>query len=271
MKKILVFLVFINITIFGYSQPNYANGNGTIIKVENTGGTTRTFRRHLKRVQIGDILYINNYDWSDFLVYANPKINTNEVIYKLKHGDIINIEQILEINEGEIYSVWLNIYKDNSKKGWLFFGENREPSSIPSPGRPISPSYCVPYYNNRWEILERINVNNKIWTIRRGDQRVAVAPYEKITVNVYDKLAGTNIISKITPTSDNPLIFVDVIAMSEETETIANGRWEERWLKIKHNRIEGWIFGRYASVERGGIKYLIPEDMIEYNLGFSLP
>jgi hypothetical protein len=30
MKKILIFLVFINITIFGYSQSNYANGNGTI-------------------------------------------------------------------------------------------------------------------------------------------------------------------------------------------------------------------------------------------------
>ena len=252
MKKMIFFLIFVNIILLVYSQPNYANGNGTIIRVENIGNTTRTFRRHHQRIQIKEILYINGYPADNLFIYTNPEINNNEVINKLEYGDIINIEQILEINEGNNYFVWLNIYKNNGINGWFFCGENRQ----------YSPRVCVPYYNNRWEILERISINNRIWTVRNlNNQRVSV--WQIINMRDNPGLVDTNVISQIFPSNNSWTLFVEVIAATEEIETIEGKT--DRWLKINHNGIEGWIFGGYVDVERGGVKYYIPEDMIYFH------
>jgi DNA mismatch repair ATPase MutS len=91
MKKIISFLVFINIAVFAYSQPNYANGNGTIIKFENTGNTTRTFRKHIQRIQIKNIIGIDGNFIENLNLYKNPEIKTNEIVGKLNYGDFINI------------------------------------------------------------------------------------------------------------------------------------------------------------------------------------
>jgi hypothetical protein len=84
---------------------------------------------------------------------------------------------------------------------------------------------------------------------------------------MYDKpgLKNTNIISQIS-NPDRPQWVVEVIAATEEEETI-NGK-TDRWLKINYKGTEGWIFGGPASVERGGPKYYIPENLIEFMFAF---
>ena len=42
---------------------------------------------------------------------------------------------------------------------------------------------------------------------------------------------------------------------------------KDYWLKIKYEDYTGWIFGAYIDIERGGPKYYIPEDVIEFGLG----
>jgi hypothetical protein len=239
-----------------YSQLNYADGNGTIISIENIENSTRILRKHIASAQIGNILNINYFRITDFNLYRNPEINENDIIDELKLGDNIDIMQILEISDENYYYVWLNIQKNNNN-GWFFLGKCNLREAV----------YRVPYYNNRWEILEYININNKTWTVRNlNNQQVSVWRI----INIYDNpgIVNANIISQIIPpNNNNPMIMLDVIAATEEMyiindETIHLYNRTDRWLKVNHNGIVGWIFGGYASVERGGLKYYIPDYMI---------
>jgi hypothetical protein len=89
------------------------------------------------------------------------------------------------------------------------------------------------------------------------------------TINLYDKpgFIGTKIISQIVPIrNDGWTFFLEITAATEETETIDGNT--DRWLKTNYNGIEGWIFGGYVDVERGGPKYYIPENIILSHLAW---
>jgi hypothetical protein len=259
MKKIISFLVFVSIAVFAYSQPNYANGNGTIIKVENTGKTTRTFRKHIQRIQTKNIADINVSFIKNLNLYKNPEIKEDEIVGKLNYGDFINIEQILETNTGKEYSVWFYLSKDDGIKGWFFGGECETGFEY---GR-------APYAHNRWEIIEHININNKVWTIRKLVHTFVLLD-GTITTNMYDKpgLRNTNVISKIS-NPDSPELFVRATAATEEEETI-NGK-TDRWLKINYEGTEGWIFGAPVSPLFNIPPYDIPEVLIWIMFGFFFP
>ena len=54
---------------------------------------------------------------------------------------------------------------------------------------------------------------------------------------------------------------------TEETETIDG--LTDHWLKVEYEPGKfGWIFGGYASVERGGPKYYIPEKTVIFDLSW---
>jgi hypothetical protein len=249
--------------ITDYYQPNYANGNGTIIKVEKVGKMTKVYRKHIQQIQIKDILNLSFIENSNHNIYLNSEFS-DKIVGVLNFDDLINIEQILEMNDENNYYVWLNIKKRDNVAGWFFLGE----SGKLGVGFNLPAGISVPYYNNRWEILESININNRIWTIRNmNHQQVSVYG----TTNIYNNpgLINSNIISQILlPKDDNSLVMLnlEIIAATEEKEEV-DGK-TDRWLKINHNGIEGWIYGGYAGVERGGLKYYIPDDMIELCLTF---
>jgi len=249
--------------ITDYYHPNYANGNGTIIKVEKIGDMTKVYRKHIDQIQIKDILNLSFFENSNHNIYLDPEFN-EKIIGVLNFGDLINIEQILEMNDENNYFVWLNIKKRDNVHGWFFLGE----SGKQSVGFNLPAEISVPYYNNRWEILESININNRIWTIRNmNNQTVAIYG----TTNIYNNpgLIDSNIISQIILKNDNDeliVYFIEIISATEEKEKVDGET--DRWLKINHNGIEGWIFGGYAGVERGGLKYYIPDDMIDLCLTF---
>jgi hypothetical protein len=256
MNKVLLIIIFLTNTIlFVHSQPNYANGNGTIINVENIENTIKTLRLHSQRFQIGNNINARSLRNENLYVYVKPEKEENGIISELFYGDFINIEQILEVIIENNYLVWLNISKDNGINGWVFFGEYEYKNA----------ESRVPYINNRWEIIEHININNRNWAIRNMNNQT-LSTWNKIDIMDNPGLIGTEIISQIIPPKDAlPVQHFNVIAATEETEIIDG--INDRWLKINYNGIEGWVFGGYVSAERGGEKYYTPEIIIFSQLG----
>lgn len=258
MKKILIFLVLlINTSIIVLSQPdNYANGNGTIIDTKIEGNVKWVFRKHIQCLQLGDFATdINLY------VHSEPDLTQNNIITKLETGDCINITQVAEVTIEDKYHVWLNIKTDNNISGWLYYNRYEINNTYAQ--------YAVPYFNNRWEIISRITIQKRIWTIRKMIGQV-VSIWANGVYNIRDNpgTAGTNVISEITlPVNESPLVIFSVIAATEETDVIDG--INDRWLKINYNGIEGWIFGGYTDVERGGPKYYFPENIIGHHFGWK--
>ncbi|GMO62701.1 MAG: hypothetical protein Ta2A_09520 [Treponemataceae bacterium] len=251
MKRIIFFIVLSSIAVFGFSQTNdYANGNGTIIDTKTFGNVQWTIRKHIQNVKIGNLAKKDN-----LIIYDMPSLNfTGKIIGNLKLNDNITVKQVAETEVHDTYFSWLLITVKNIE-GWIFFGKSDSKRA----------SYFAPYYRNRWEIVNTIEINNKVWRSRKIlDQILAV--WEVLNIRDKPGVVNTNIISKIIPSESNPQVNVIVIEATEERERIDN--IDDRWLKIRHNNIEGWIFGGYASAERGGPKYYTPEALIDFGLNW---
>lgn len=69
------------------------------------------------------------------------------------------------------------------------------------------------------------------------------------------------------------LVIIFSFLFADETPNYNNGNGtidgrKDHWLKVKYKDYTGWIFGGYASAERGGPKYYIPESSIEFDIGW---
>jgi hypothetical protein len=250
MGKIILVLILLSSTFtVGFSQVNdYNNGNGSILETKIERNVKWVIRKHIQIIKIGDLANNENLNIIDNLTLANGNI-----IGKLKLNDTINITQIAETTVGDVYYVFLKIEVDDKINGWIFFDK----------GKLESAPYFAPYYNNRWEILERINVGERTWTCRRIEQIVSV--WEVLNIRDKPGLIDTKVISKIIPPK-YPQVNVNVLGITEENDTI-DGK-QDRWLKIDYNGITGWIFGGYSGVERDGPKYYFPESLIYFGLGW---
>jgi hypothetical protein len=252
MKKLLfVAYILMNLAITMTAQSgNYKNENGTIIKIENTDSSQWIIRKHLQRVRIGDLASDENLNI--YMTY----LNMDKQIGRLKIDEYIDIDRLAETESDGFYSVYSNISTDKKISGWIFLGKFKEDWAV----------YKDPYYKNRWEILQTID-NGKKWTIRKMYGQM-VAIWENVNIRNEPGITNTKIISKIVPPEKgNPQVNLEVTEATDETETIDNKN--DRWLKIKYHNVEGWIFGGYASVERGGYKYYIPENIVLSILGSS--
>jgi hypothetical protein len=250
MKKILILCFFLfNMLILCFSQSNnYANGNGTIIETKTDGNVRWIYRKHIQYIQIGDLANDEN-----LIIYNKPALKNGAITGKLKINDDIHITGVMEAIEANHYYYWLNINMDNGINGWIFCGDDEYDGA----------RYRIPYFDNRWEIIESINSGGKLWTIRKMIGQL-VSVWEVLNIRDKPGLTDSKIISKIVPTGD-PQINLNVIEATEEKETI-DGR-TDRWLKINYNGVEGWIFGGYTSIERGGPQYWTPETIIYWKLG----
>ena len=181
----------------------------------------------------------------------------------LNDNDIVNVLEICTIEyldkpkdkwgnpQGEL---WYKI-KKTVVTGWIHI-------SLTDLGR-----YTDPYYNNRYEIIEKIESSGKKWTIRRMDQTISI--WERLNVRDRPGLGGKKLflLHDFEEGTRNPQENYTVIAMTEETETI-DGK-TDHWLKIEYIPGKyGWVFGGYASVERGGPKYYIPENTVIFDLSW---
>lgn len=282
MNKYLIFLlIFTNIVIFACSRfknyeiinkntieietknekdnilellGNYKNGNGTIIEIKNDESIVWIFRKHIQRREFP--VWFD--DFTDLIVYEEPVIENPIVITTLKNKNF-NILQIAEARTEDNDYYWIKIQTDNNIIGWIFCGLHEYRSA----------QFRIPYFNNNWEIIDSIAVSEILWTIRKMPKQ-SIVVFGKI--NIYDKpgLIGTKIITQTIP-ADNE-IFLNVLAITDEVDTIIEGRDTEfgrktdRWVKIDYNGIEGWIFGGYATVNRGGPLFWTPENIIDWEI-----
>jgi hypothetical protein len=248
---LLIFLAKVALLVFPQSN-NYAGGNGTIIETKTDGNITWILRKHVQRIQIGNIA--RDYSLS---IYDIPSLENGKIIGELKTDDYIDVSQIVEVISADDSYFWANISTDNNITGWIFckaYGQN--PAAL-----------LIPYFNNRWEIMGYINTGRKSWTIRKMVlQRNSVWK----VINIYDKpgLDGSMKLFELTPKDiDRRVYTVEVLSMTEEQDTI-DGQIDH-WIQIKdeQGRI-GWVFGGYTDVERGGAKYRTPEALVYSVLGW---
>ena len=91
--------------------------------------------------------------------------------------------------------------------------------------------------------------------------------FENLNIRNNPGTEKTEVIYTIRPKATDPFqTNVEVIAMTQEEETI-DGKTDS-WLKIKYKNYEGWIFGGYATAERGGPRYYIPENIVINDLSW---
>jgi hypothetical protein len=114
-------------------------------------------------------------------------------------------------------------------------------------------------------IIETIESDGKTWTVRKLEQSLSFIGWREDIVDILDKPRG-NTIYKVKSTRPN-LTFVHTLAITREIDTVDgieyNGKLlEDYWVKIiiDDDKI-GWIFGKKLDVERGGPKYLTPENV----------
>ena len=258
MKKSVLLILLLSLAQLAFSNPNYKNGNGTIISSSEKDGNKIIIRKcEVDDIKIGDLLRKDHRK-----IYEDYSFD--KLIGELKDNDVIKVSEVCTIT-------YLNKPKDkwNNPVGelWYKISLNEKPGCIC-----VSNSlgeYTDPYYENRYEVLEEIQTSKK-WTVRKLNQLVAV--WERLNVRDKPGLEGKKVFmlhdyDYSNGSGLNPQENHEILAITEETETIDG--INEHWLKIEYapNKY-GWIFGGYTTVERGGPKYYIPEAMVKFDLSW---
>ncbi len=256
MKKSILLIILLSISQFLFSNPNYKNENGTIITSSYENGIKTTLRRCVvNNIKIGDLLQEKNRTIYEDYTFKNS-------IGKLKDNDKVNVLEVYTIeNLNKPKGKW----GDSAGELWYKIQLGKSIGCIC-----INPQYLReyedPYFDNRYEILEEIEGSKK-WTVRKLKQMVSV--WERLNVRDKPGLDGKKLflLHNFEEGTRSPQENHEILAITEETETI-DGR-TDHWLKIEYEPGKyGWIFGGYASVERGGPKYYIPERVVIFDLSW---
>ncbi len=248
-KNILLISFFLIVSIsFTYADENYNDGNGTLVYNSLSEEKSIEIRKfEIKNVEIADQLENKNSVYKNY--EKSEPIGTLEwwSEKKMDIHEICSIKYIGKTNSWnqQLGELWIKI---STKKisGWICIYDNW---------------YENPYENSNYEYLGKIQSGNKIWNIRRLNQWISVWT----NLNIRDKpgLSG-NKISMIK--YEGPQLNYNVVEITEESEIIDG--INDRWVKIEYEKGKyGWVFGGYVSVERGGPKYMIPENKIKFLVG----
>jgi len=230
---------------------DYNDGNGTIIerKIENKKIiTTRKHEDRLKLFSVPSDGWDRVNDENVLVIVDEPKFGA-AVLFTLPEYPVMTwINTVLlryekSLNDDKT-SNWLYVKTDDGVAGWLYLGTG----------------YAL-YENGIWSIEEIITTPNEKWTVRKMDGYLSIWDD---TLNVMDK-PGFNaaVLFQLAPTPHNSELSFRILAITEEKER------GDYWVKIidEQDRI-GWIFGGYASVNKGGPKYDIPRDQIGFRYFF---
>ncbi|MCR5762384.1 MAG: SH3 domain-containing protein [Treponema sp.] len=233
--------------------PDYKNGNGTILSITDEGGINTVIRKCEMEIPIGPMLSEEGHT-----IYEDH--NRNKPLAKIQDGDTIQIEQACAIRKlNEPKSDWGSVQgehwfkvKYKGLEGWICSTDT------------YLGGMSDPYEDNRYEVLQTITNAGKTWTVRKMEQEFSV--WENLNIRDKPGLSDNVVVYTIRPGDTDPSqTIINGHAITEEMETIDG--IEERWIKISYKEYEGWVFGAYATTERGGPHYYIPEDFITFELG----
>lgn len=254
--KALLFVALFAVPGTSFSQvADYGGQDGTILRREPSPSGTWIVRKYTQDLTIGGFSTEENWTLYDERSFQSVVVDT------LKLGDKIYISRMAEIELQDSYEVWLLAKKEHGNPGWMFLLEC---------SKDRSPEFDVPYFDDRWSITRYIESSNRRWTIRKMLGQ-AVSVWERLNIRDNPGVDGTNVIGLIVPRTDGyPAIHLEVFEVTEEEEIIDG--LDDIWLKIEYEGVTGWIFGGYASVERGGAKYYTPKAMVLFSLsGYEVP
>jgi hypothetical protein len=239
-KALFVTFIILSISSCNKKSVNYNNGNGKIVKSEKIDTYTQITRKHNQTIFVSDETESSLLD-----VYEKPDKNAKNC-KDIKYGDSIQITNVLTKKYKDKNETWLKV-NNNTKSGWILLGNED------------------PYSDNSWSVIDKVKVNYTKWTVRKLEQGIAIWKDTK----VYDKPGQRKgEIAIINKNNDLSQVNLNTIALTEETDTIEGKT--DHWADVIYNgNDKGWIFCGDATVERGGPKYLIPENMIE--LHFQIP
>lgn len=219
------------------SFPTYAQGNGEVLKTWEDNGASYVLRKHIQS--------FTYYEGSSLYLYSNYKAE-NEIT-KLCDLDVINIFEILNIKTADSEENWLHVTVNN-ETGWIYF------------------STYDPYTDNEWIIQDIIIIAESKFTVRKYSASLCIWGETKL----YSKIQGNedDVVYTINEGTENSeQDKIKILAMTEEYD-ILHGE-TDHWLYVKYGDVKGWLFGSFASAERGGSKYENPEDYIKETLSYS--
>lgn len=232
-------------------NPNYNNGNGTIIENTEDDNFFITRKKHQQKLKIGEMA-------KDRTIYK--AIDKNEVLVNVNLDDYVYIEEfwIVQSKKDSLHYTWMKV-SYNGNTGFMYYDGAFYNNYL----NKTVDNIADPYKNNQWEILETIQSNGKNWTVRKVCQTLSVFSKEDY-VNVYEKpgdIAST-VVARLSSSykNGNGQTNITTEAITEEYET----SYRERWVRISVEGNTGWISGKHLSAERGGPVYNIPEDCIAF-------
>ncbi|MBQ0165839.1 MAG: SH3 domain-containing protein [Treponema sp.] len=230
--------------------PDYHGGNGTILRQSSDGTRNITVRKYETAPfkAGGQLERVDPVLYDDYLT-KNKIADFRWYWSKLTIHEVCEIEYIGQYNRNKtpIGELWFKITTDGNT-GWICYYSNY---------------FDDIYSGNSGEYLEVIQSGGKTWNVRRLEQSVCV--YENLNVRDAPGLGGSKI-GLIQMDEDHYFRSFNTVAITDETESIDG--FDDPWVKIEFEKGKfGWVFGGYVGVERGGPKFMLPEDEIDFLFG----
>jgi hypothetical protein len=178
-------------------------------------------------------------------LYIEP--NTNTISYSIPKGNEETLESsvlyVVYPHKKNEVQVWIKVTSSKGHEGWLFLGSQD------------------PYQDDNWKYMGKITIGNKTYHLMKYSHWFSINRNEP----AYDRpsLVDSKVLWKSERTNDNSQINLEPLLITNETYP---GEYcDEHWVKVKdsYGRI-GWFPGDKLDIERGGFKYLTPENISCY-------
>ncbi|MDR1859137.1 MAG: hypothetical protein LBQ69_06665 [Treponema sp.] len=166
------------------NETDYNNGNGTILERKILNGKNWIITKHeTENKEVG---------WETFNAYENLGEKNGEVLFVLRDRMIVSTLEIAYAEERKNnFELWIKIKNNQGNIGWI-----------------KTNGYYNPYHDGTWAIIEIIELNGNISTVRKLEQGLETTT----RLNVRDKpgLAG-NILFQL-----NSGTYIETLGIVEE-------------------------------------------------------
>ncbi|MBQ9539355.1 MAG: SH3 domain-containing protein [Treponema sp.] len=244
-----------NVTNRGVENPEYNDGNGTILSYVESDWVRKIIRKCEMDVTIGEMLSQEGHIVYESMEKESPvsTLNDGDSVSLLQQCTLEYLQEEKDEYGRENGDLWYKLRLADGSDGWICTNDGYLFDS-------------TPYYGNSYEVMGTISYGGKKWTAHKLSQQLSA--WENLSIR--DKPGtGASVLYTIRPGSSDPVqTNVELTAITEEEDTIDGET--DHWVKVNYKGFEGWVFGAYLSAERGGPKYYLPEDCIAFELGGTL-
>lgn len=212
----------------------YENENGAILSAAGSNDTIKYIRRFIFQFEINQYCYPT-------IRQLYKSHNFSEKLNTLQDNSIIRCSKILVLTNNEC---WINIEDQSRNNGWIFLGLQD------------------PYEDDNWAVIGSMEMDGETVLLRKYTGWFSVGKNQP----AYDRpsLKG-NILWTSERTDDNAQVNLKAICVTNNT--YKSQQLLEHWVKVKdsYERI-GWMPGNVLDVDRGGPKYLSPENRVRRSI-----